>query len=284
MTEAAGVVKGAGLVKVAAVAGVASAAGVVRVGKSGKGGARACPGAVRRTRCRRCCTRRRGWRRPPPSRRPRLQRPAAGGRHWSRGRHDCAACAMCAAGVLHVRCMGCVWAPRCACPSLRAPRARGARLGREEDDGIDACELLEDEEQARDGHEPAVARAHQLRPAAARRIARLHWRHARARPPQACRRLLGLGRAPLLGGVGLGLGLGPGCGCSASGWATGWACGSTPCAPPGRASVATRAPRAARPAARCTGGPRRRTSCASRRGRRGRGGGRRRWRAGCRRT
>ena len=186
----------------------------------------------------------------------------------------------CAACALHVRCMGSGCAPRCVCPSLRAPRARGARLGREEDDGIDACELLEDEEQARDRHEPAVARAHQLRPAAARRIARLHWRHARARPPQACRRLLGLGRAPLLCEVGLGLGLGPGCGCSASGLAS----GSTPCAPPGRASVATRAPRAARPAARCTGGPRRRTSCASRRGRRGRGGGRRRWRAGCRRT
>ena len=284
MTEAAGVVKGAGLVKVAAVAGVASAAGAVRVGKSGEGGARACPGAVRRTRCRRCCTRRRGWRRPPPSRRPRLQRPAG---RWealvARETRLCCACNVrcrCAA----VRCMGSVWAPRCVCPSLRAPRARGARLGREEHDGIDACELLEDEEQARDGHEPAVARAHQLRPAAARRIARLHWRHARARPPQACRRLLGLGRAPLLCEVGLGLGLGPGCGCSASGLAWGWACGSTPRAPPGRASVATRAPRAARPAARCTGGPRRRTSCASRRDRRGRGGGRRRWRAGCRRT
>ena len=284
MTGAAGVVKGAGLVKVAAVAGVASAARVVRVGKSGKGGARACPGAVRRTRCRRCCTRRRGWRRPPPSRRPRLQRPAAGGRHWSRGRHDCAACAMCAACALQVRCMGCVWAPRCACPSLRAPRARGARLGREEDDGVDACELLEDEEQARDGHEPAVARAHQLRPAAARRIARLHWRHARARPPQACRRLLGLGRAPLLGEVGLGAGARARVRVFGFGFGLGLGLRFDAARPPGRASVATRAPRAARSAARCTGGPRRRTSCASRRGRRGRGGGRRRWRAGCRCT
>ena len=114
MTDAAGVVKGAGVVKVAALAGVLS------VGKSGKGGTRACPGAVRRTRCRRCCTRRRGWRRPPLTRRPRLQRPAAGGRHWSRGRHDCAVCAMCAACALHVRCMWSVCAPRCVLPVLVA--------------------------------------------------------------------------------------------------------------------------------------------------------------------
>ena len=119
---------------------------------------------------------------------------------------------LCVQCALHVRCMcaACALHVECVCPSLCAPRARGARLGREEDDGIDACELLEDKQQARDGHEPAVARAHQLRPAAARRIARLHRRHARARPPQSCRRLLGLGRAPLLGEVGLGLGLGPG--------------------------------------------------------------------------
>ena len=124
-------------------------------------------------------------------------------REGGRIRHACAR-AMCTAYARHVHCVCAACAlcnVHCMCTYVCA------RLGREEDDGVDARELLEDEEEARDGHELAVARAQQLPPAATHRLARLHRGHGRTRAPQPGRRLLGLGLAPRLGEVGLGLGL-----------------------------------------------------------------------------